>query len=67
MMYAQYCIATIQKKENAWVILGEMVFHVEIKSGVCQEYVPFLIMLQQKTKNACLVMTLALFDMNSKS
>lgn len=43
-----------------------MVFHVEIKSGVCQEYVPFPSRLQQKTKNVCLVTTLTHFVMESE-
>lgn len=42
-----------------------MVFHVEIKSGVCQEYVPFPSRLQQQTKTVCLVITYIVFSMTN--
>lgn len=58
LIYVRYCIVPIPMVEDVINILAEMDFLVEIKGGVCLEYVPFPSRLQQKTRHVCLAMTL---------
>lgn len=62
LISVRYCIAPIPLVEAVMNILVEMDFLVEIKGCVCLGYAPFPSQLQQKMRDACLVITLVVFQ-----